>query len=124
MMGLQSLFYVAIPVISLMLLLVSGSFTMAAVMANLEMLLSKKCFNISTDFAQIFDFEVNFDVSTSAQACAWIKNDRILHYFAFKWNLRAKIGKLSCKIKKNKYFFDVFGCPAYFGLLVVAFKKF
>ena len=91
-MGLQSLFYVAIPVISLMLLLVSGSFTMAAVMANLEMLLSKKCFYISTDFAQIFDSEVNFDALTSAQAYAWIKNDKILHYFALKWNLRANIG--------------------------------
>ena len=70
MMGQQSLLYVAIPVISLMLLLVSGSFTMTVVMANFKMLLSKKCFYISIDFAQIFDFEVNFDVSTSAQACA------------------------------------------------------
>ena len=70
MMGQQSLLYVAIPVISLMLLLVSGSFTMTVVMANFKMLLSKKCFYISIDFAQIFDFEVNFDISTSAQACA------------------------------------------------------
>ena len=70
MMGQQSLLYVAIPVISLMLLLVSESFTMAVVMAKFKMLLSKKCFYISTDLAQIFDFEVNFDVLTSVQACA------------------------------------------------------
>ena len=70
MMGQQSLLYVAIPVISVMLLLVSGSFTMTDVMANFKMLLSKKCFYISIDLAQIFDFEVNFDVLTSAQACA------------------------------------------------------
>ena len=69
MMGQQSLLYVAIPVISLMLLLVSGSFTMTVVMANFKMLLSKKCFYISTDFAQIFDLEVNYDVKISAQAC-------------------------------------------------------
>ena len=62
MMGQQSLLYVAIPVISLMLLLVSGSFTMAVVMANFKMSLSRKCTYISTDFAQFFDFEVNFDV--------------------------------------------------------------
>ena len=54
MMGQQSLLYVAIPVISLMLLLVSGSFTMTVVMANFKMLLSKNCFYISIDFAQIY----------------------------------------------------------------------
>ena len=70
MMGQQSLLYVAIHVISLMLLLVPGSFTMNVVMANFKMLLSKKCFYIRIAFAQSFDFEVNFDALTSAQAYA------------------------------------------------------
>ena len=77
-----------------------------------------------SDFGRNFVLEVNYDVKISAQACVWIRINRILHYSSFKWNFRAKIGKFSCKNEKNRLFYGIFADPAHFGHLVVAFKKF
>ena len=78
----------------------------------------------NSDFGRNFVLEVNYNVKISAQACVWIRINRILHYSSFKWNFRAKIGKFSCKNEKNRLFYSIFADPAHFGHLVVAFKKF